>query len=332
MTFGLTESHHRARKWLIRRYAAWRVRIFVVDAWFPSPSHHGNIQAGVTRTRIFALTAIAMIAFAANSLLCRLALRRMTIDAASFSVIRVVSGALTLWLICTLRSKRGAGGGNWTSAAALFAYVAGFTFAYNSLSAGTGALLLFAAVQTTMIAWGLAKGEKLHALQWTGVIVAFVGLVFLVLPGVSTPPVTGSVLMLGAGIAWGVYSLRGKGAADPIATTTGNFLRATPMAVALSLIALRHFRVDSSGICYAVISGAITSGLGYVIWYAALRGLTATTAATVQLSAPVLAAIGGILFLNETLTVRFVLSSIAILGGIALASLRSADARNDPAR
>jgi len=271
-----------------------------------------------------------MIAFAANSLLCRVALRRLTIDAASFSVIRVVSGALTLWLICTLRSKRSGDGGNWASAAALFAYVAAFTFAYNSLSAGTGALLLFAAVQSTMIAWGLARGERLHVLQWIGAILAFVGLVFLVSPGVSRPPAAGSALMLGAGVAWGIYSLRGKGATDPIAATTGNFLRAVPMAVALSLIALRSFRVDSSGICYAIISGAITSGLGYVIWYAALRGLTATTAATVQLSAPVLAAVGGILFLNETLTIRFVLSSIAILGGIALASLRTVAAKRTP--
>ena len=285
----------------------------------------------MTISRVFALTAIAMIAFAANSLLCRLALRRMTIDAASFSVIRVVSGALTLWLICTLRSKRGSNGGNWASAVALFAYVAGFTFAYNSLSAGTGALLLFAAVQSTMIVWGLAKGERLHALQLSGVILAFAGLIFLVSPGISAPPVAGSALMLGAGIAWGIYSLRGKGATDPIAATTGNFLRAVPMAVALSLITLPSFRVDPSGICYAIISGAITSGLGYVVWYAALRGLTATTAATVQLSAPVLAAVGGILFLNETLTIRFVLSSIAILGGIALASLRSPGLRRTPA-
>ena len=259
-----------------------------------------------------------MIAFAANSLLCRLALRRLTIDAASFSTIRIVSGVIALWLILKFRRKRSLDTGSWGSATALFAYVAGFSFAYNSLSAGVGALLLFAAVQSTMIIWGIRNGERLHAQQWTGSILAFGGLVLLMLPGLSAPPLAGSVLMLAAGLAWGVYSLRGKGNRDPVCSTAGNFIRALPMAALLSVACFHSARADAIGVVYAVISGAITSGLGYVIWYAALTGLTATAAATVQLSAPVLAAIGGILFLHEALTFRFVVASIAVLGGIAL--------------
>jgi drug/metabolite transporter (DMT)-like permease len=269
------------------------------------------------RTRILILTAVAMVAFAANSLFCRLALRRLTIDAASFSSIRILSGAAVLWIVLKTRQSKG-GFGSWLSAAALFAYVAAFSFAYITLSAGTGALLLFAAVQSTMIIWGLANGERLHVQQWIGLTVAFAGLVLLMLPGLSTPPLAGSVLMLIAGLAWGIYSVRGKANRDAAASTAGNFARAVPMAALLSVVCLHSARADPVGVTYAVISGAITSGLGYVFWYAALTGLTATAAATVQLSAPVLAAIGGILFLNETLTIRFVIASLAVLGGIAL--------------
>jgi drug/metabolite transporter (DMT)-like permease len=259
-----------------------------------------------------------MVAFAANSLLCRLALRGGAIDAATFSSVRIVSGAIALWLIVRLTSPGTRKGGSWISALALFAYVAAFSFAYNSLTAGTGALLLFAAVQATMIIWGLHKGEHLHFRQWTGIALASAGLVMLVFPGISTPSVGGSALMVSAGVAWGVYSLRGKGIADPIRATAGNFLRSVPMTALLSLAVLPSARFDRSGITLAIISGAITSGVGYVLWYAALKDLTATGAATVQLSAPVLAAVGGILFLNESLTLRFVISSIAVLGGIAL--------------
>lgn len=269
--------------------------------------------------RVFALTATAMVAFAANSLLCRVALRSMRIDAASFSFIRVLAGAVILWIILAVRRPRQTGvAGSWTSAAALFAYVGAFTFAYNTLAAGTGALLLFAAVQSTMISVGIARGEQLRAVQWTGIILAFAGLVLLVAPGVSTPPIAGSVLMLAAGVAWGIYSLRGKGATDPVAATAGNFLRTVPMVVLLSLVCLPWLRFDLAGVLYATISGAVTSGIGYVIWYAALPCLTATSAATVQLTAPVLAAVGGILFLGESLTWRFGLAAVAILGGIAL--------------
>src|SRR6266446_2797563 len=208
--------------------------------------------------------------------------------------------------------------GNWISAVALFAYAAGFSFAYTSLSAGTGALLLFGAVQATMILWGLHKGERLNTIQIVGFVVAPAGLVALLLPGLSAPPLIGSILMLGADVAWGIYSLRGKGEKNPASATTGNFVRAVPFAGALSIIFFMLAHLDSVGVSYAMISGAITSGLGYVIWYSALTGLNAASAATVQLSVPVLAATGGILLLGESITLRYLLASVAVLGGIAL--------------
>jgi drug/metabolite transporter (DMT)-like permease len=208
--------------------------------------------------------------------------------------------------------------GNWISAAALFGYAAAFSFAYNTLSAGTGALLLFGAVQATMIFWGLRKGESLDAIQIVGLVLAATGLVVLIFPGLSAPPLVGSILMFGAGVAWGIYSLRGRAEKNPAGATAGNFLRAVPMAAIVTLILLPWVQFDRAGTIYAVISGAITSGLGYVIWYRALPGLKATGAATVQLSVPVLAATGGILLLGEPITLRYVLASIAILGGIAL--------------
>ena len=270
------------------------------------------------KTRVFTLTLLAMIAFASNSLLCRAALKETSIDAASFTFVRIFSGAAALWLILTTRRTTSQSSGNWISALALFAYAAAFSFAYNTLSAGTGALLLFGAVQATMILWGFGKGERLDPIQIAGLVVAVAGLVLLVLPGLSAPPLIGSILMLSAGVAWGVYSLRGKTAGDPIAATSGNFLRAVPFAALVSVIMLPKMHLDSLGVIYAVISGAITSGLGYVIWYAALTGLKAASAATVQLSVPVLAATGGILLLGEPITLRYVIASIAVLGGIFL--------------
>ena len=268
--------------------------------------------------RIFILTLLAMIAFAGNSLLCRAALKQTNIDAASFTFIRIFSGAAALWLIMKMRGAAWKEAGNWSSALALFAYAAAFSFAYNSLSAGTGALLLFGAVQATMILWGFRRGERLHTIQIVGLVVAVTGLVVLLLPGLSAPPLSGSILMLGAGVAWGIYSLGGKGEKNPAGATAGNFLRAVPFAVAVSTVMLPWARLDRTGIDYAVISGAITSGLGYVIWYRALPGLKAAGAATVQLSVPVLAATGGILLLGEPITFRYFVASIAVLGGIAL--------------
>ncbi|MBA2586457.1 MAG: DMT family transporter [Chthoniobacterales bacterium] len=213
-------------------------------------------------------------------------------------------------------------GGNWPSALALFTYAAAFSFAYVSLSAGTGALLLFGAVQATMILWGLRRGERLCVRQLVGLALALIGLVALLFPGLSAPPLTGSILMLGAGVAWGIYSLRGKAAGDAIAATTGNFLRAVPLAALLSIALFPWTHIDRAGTGYAVLSGAIASGLGYVIWYIALPGLKAASAATVQLSAPVLAATGGILLLGEPITLRYLFASIAVLGGIALVVLK----------
>ena len=272
--------------------------------------------------RVFALTTLSMLAFAGNSLLCRLALQQSHLDAGSFTSIRLVSGALVLWLVA--RKFRGDqnGAGNWPSALALFIYAAAFSFAYVRLPTATGALLLFGAVQATMISYGLWKGERLQPLQRVGLALALSGLLGLLLPGISAPPLAGSVLMLGAGVAWGVYSLRGKGAGDPTRVTAGNFLRAAPIALSLLMLGLQRVTLDAAGIGYALASGALTSGLGYAIWYTAVPALKATTAATVQLSVPVLAALGGIVFLGEAVTLRLGLASLAILGGIALVVLQ----------
>jgi drug/metabolite transporter (DMT)-like permease len=307
--------------------------------------------------RLFVLTLTAMIAFAGNSLLCRAALKQTKIDAATFTFIRIFSGAFALWLVqWLLRVERTASPlvercydsslvtrplrrshakvghlslppvGTWLSAFALFAYAGAFSFAYNTLSAGIGALLLFGAVQTTMILWGVRKGERLHARQLIGLALEAGGLVVLVFPGLSAPPLGGSALMLAAGIAWGIYSLRGKGAGDPISATAGNFIRAVPFAAVLSISLFPWVRVDRAGLVYAILSGAIASGLGYVIWYTALSSLKAASAATVQLSVPVLAATGGILLLGEPLTWRFLLAAGAVLGGIALVVIEKRDA------
>jgi drug/metabolite transporter (DMT)-like permease len=279
----------------------------------------------MSRTQTSLLAVLALVAFAGNSLLCRLALKHTGIDPASFTSVRIFSGALTLWLITrSSRSRSASGAGNWPSALALFAYAAAFSYAYVSLTAATGALLLFGAVQATMIGYAIWLGERLLLRQWLGLLCAFAGLAGLLLPGLSAPPALGAALMLGAGVAWGVYSLRGKAAGDPTRVTAGNFLRAAPMAALLSLVTIRWSAVDLTGLGYALASGALASGVGYAVWYTALRGLKATSAATLQLSVPVLAALGGIVFLGETVTVRLMLASAAILGGIALVMARPA--------
>ncbi|MFT5366733.1 MAG: drug/metabolite transporter (DMT)-like permease [Candidatus Latescibacterota bacterium] len=271
--------------------------------------------------RIAVLTSLTMVAFACNSLLCRIALKDTSIDPANFTTTRLISGAVMLWLVVRISRGTQTGKGNWPSAFALFAYAAGFSFAYMSLPASTGALLLFGAVQATMIGYGIWTGERLQRLQMVGLVLALGGLVGLLLPGLSAPPIIGSLLMLSAGVAWGIYSLRGKGVGDPTRVTAGNFLRAVPIAAALSLLKHTEASLDCAGLLYAIASGAVASGLGYAIWYTALPALKATSAATVQLSVPVIAAIGGIVFLNESPTARFVLASVAILGGIALVIL-----------
>jgi drug/metabolite transporter (DMT)-like permease len=273
----------------------------------------------MSRAQVVLLTLLAMMAFAGNSLLCRLALKETEIDPASFTTIRITSGSITLWLLVRLRSAADKSPGNWLSAAALFVYAAAFSFSYVSLPAATGALLLFGTVQTTMIGYGLWTGDRPGKLQALGLIAAAGGLVALLLPGISAPPLLGAFLMTAAGIAWGIYTLRGRGAGDATQVTAGNFLRASVFSACLSLGMLYGgATADLAGILYAVASGALASGIGYAVWYTALPGLTATKAASVQLSVPVIAAMGGVAFLGEPLTPRFIICSIAILGGIAM--------------
>ena len=273
-------------------------------------------------SRTLALTAVAMVAFAANSVLCRLALAHGSIDPASFILVRIASGAAMLWLILSLSGNSGDVQGSWRGALALFGYAAAFSFAYVALSAGTGALLLFGAVQATMVTMGLLRGDRLGGLQWLGFILALAGLAALVAPGVAAPPFVSACLMLAAGMAWGFYSLLGRGAKDPMNATGGNFLRALPMAVILSAAAAMFgAHLTLPGFAYAVLSGAVASGLGYTIWYAALPGLSPAQGASVQLSVPAITALGGALFLNEAISLRLAVSSLAILGGIALVIL-----------
>lgn len=268
-------------------------------------------------------TGCALVAFAANSVLCRLALGRATIDAASFTAIRLASGAGVLLLITAAvnRKSPAIGRGNPASALLLFLYAAAFSFAYTGLGAGTGALILFGSVQATMILFALRSGERPHVLEWAGLGLALCGLVYLVFPGLTAPPLLSSALMAVAGIAWGLYSLRGRGASNPLDETTRNFVLALPLAVIINLLMLRDAHVSRTGVILAVLSGALASGVGYVVWYAALRGLTATRAATVQLAVPVLAAAGGVLFLSERISLRLLLAAFVILGGVGLALL-----------
>jgi drug/metabolite transporter (DMT)-like permease len=268
------------------------------------------------------LTAVAMMAFAANSLLCRIALAPGLIDAATFTAVRVVSGAVTLTLILSLRGNLRAVGtrGDWRAAASLFIYMIFFSFAYLSLSAGTGALILFGAVQLTMFVFALRGGESFSLISWVGLALAVAGLVYLVSPGVTAPDLLGAILMAVAGIAWGFYSLLGRTAGDPLAATARAFIYAAPAAAVVSLVfdIVSDFHATTAGLALAVASGAVASGCGYVIWYAALRGLAATRAAIVQLSVPVIAAFGGVLFLSEGVSPRLLIASAATLGGVAI--------------
>lgn len=285
----------------------------------------------ISRQRLFLMTLLAMVAFAANSVLCRLALDQTSIGAAGFTAIRLASGALVLWLLVMMRGGSSIraiiGEGSWLSACALLAYAVGFSFAYVKLTTGTGALLLFGAVQVTMIGHGLRQGEHLRIQQWLGLSLACAGLVVLFLPGVSRPPLGSALLMLGAGVAWGVYSLRGKGAGSPLQATTANFMRAAPVALLLATFLHREITLDWSGIGYAVASGGVASGLGYAVWYSVLPSLKAATAATVQLAVPVIAALAGALLLAEPLTLRLLLAAVAVLGGIAMVVLQRAARR-----
>jgi drug/metabolite transporter (DMT)-like permease len=264
-----------------------------------------------------------MVAFAANSLLCRGALRTDAIDAASFTLVRLASGALVLSLLVRLRSAPASAPRNLPSAVALFAYAIAFSIAYLKLPTGTGALVLFGSVQTTMIAAGIRAGERPRPLVWVAILVALAGLVGLTFPGLGAPEPIGALLMAIAGIAWGIYSLRGRGSPDPLAATATNFVFSLPLAV-LAFVAGAAFGPHASmrGILLAAASGAIASGVGYSIWYTALRGLTATRAAVIQLSVPVIASAGGVLLFGESISTRLVLSTVAIIGGVAFVVTR----------
>lgn len=280
----------------------------------------------VSSFQVVLLTTLAMIAFASNSLLNRLALGQQAIDPASYTTIRLTSGAVILFLISSRLGRQKKNGqailrGSGISAALLFLYAITFSFAYLSLSAGTGALILFGSVQVTMLLVALQRGERPQLMEWIGLWLALGGLVYLVFPGLAAPSLLGSVLMVTAGLAWGFYSIRGRGSQDPLADTAGNFVYTVPMVLVILLIAFRSIQVSTNGILLAMLSGTLASGVGYVIWYAALRGLTTTRAALVQLSVPVIAAWSGVLLLDEVVSRRLLLAGGLILGGIGLSVL-----------
>lgn len=274
--------------------------------------------------RTILLTGLAMTAFAANSLLARAALADGTSDPGSFTVIRLVSGAAALALILIWQHDRGMlrrAPGSWLSALCLFAYALAFSLAYVRLGAATGALILFASVQGTMLLWGIARRDRPTLAEALGLAVAFGALVYLLLPGLRAPDLLGSLLMIGSGMAWGAYSLRGRGAVDPLPETAGNFIRAAMICLPLVGITMLYGHITFYGMALAVISGVIASGLGYAIWYRVLPQLSASLAGTVQLTVPAIAALGAVLFLSEVLTLRLILASACILGGVALATL-----------
>jgi drug/metabolite transporter (DMT)-like permease len=279
-------------------------------------SSRPRLEPGAT----IGLTLLALAAFATNSLLCRAALRPGLVDAATFTSVRLGSGAVALALIARgTGAGRGRSGGSWPSAVVLFGYASLFSFAYLRLDAGAGALILFGSVQATMIGWGLATGERPRAAEWAGLVISLAGLAVLTRPGQTAAPTGSALLMAVAGLSWGAYSLRGRGGADAVAANASNFARSVPMALAASLFALGRAHVSCAGLALAVASGALTSGVGYAVWYSALRGLTASRAAIVQLAVPVLAAAGGVAFLGERVTLRLVVAGGLVLGGIGLA-------------
>jgi drug/metabolite transporter (DMT)-like permease len=270
------------------------------------------------------LTAIfVLMAFASNSVLCRMALRETSIDPASFTSVRLVAGAITMWVLVRVSRRERSTGGDWASACALLVYAVGFSFAYVSVTAGTGALLLFGAVQLIMISTGLIAGERIDWRIAGGWVLAVAGLLLLLIPGVSAPPAGKAVLMLGAGIAWGVYSLRGRRSSDPLRDTAGNFVRAAPAAVLITAVVWPQASFDRTGVVLAALSGSIASGLGYAAWYTVLPRLSAIAAANMQLAVPVIAALAGVALFGESITLRLATSSLLVLGGIALATRRS---------
>ncbi|MBW8182556.1 DMT family transporter [Shewanella nanhaiensis] len=282
--------------------------------------------------KVILATIFALLAFAGNSVLCRLALGDGAIDAASFTVIRFLSGSLVLVIILLLtrlikqrqtykEQEIRTGRGSWLAGFMLFLYGVTFSYAYISLDTGVGALILFGAVQLTMILISLLSGNRLHYLEWMGVVIAFSGFVYLVLPTLSTPSMAGFILMTLSGVAWGLYTVKGRGCKDPILDTTYNFIRTLPFIAILLLLTIQSASLTQAGIIFAVLSGVIASGVGYALWYFALRGLSVMQAAALQLLVPIIAAIGGVIFASEAITMRLVISSFAVLGGILLVLL-----------
>lgn len=277
------------------------------------------------------LTSVAMLAFAANSVLARLALSSSAIDPLAFAGIRLVSGAVMLAMIVYFRPGPKSypvlsNMGNWRSAAALLLYAVTFSVAYVMVGAGPGALILFASVQIGMLAWAITKGDRPGLMEWIGMGVAFLALIFLVLPGLTAPPPAGAALMVVAGLSWAAYSLIGRGSISPLADTAGNFIRCAPVGVILILIGLAYMQPNAYGVTYAVASGAVASGLGYIIWYGVLPHLIRSTAAVVQLTVPAIAAAGGAVVIGEPLSGRLLIAMTGIVGGVCLALL-AADGR-----
>jgi drug/metabolite transporter (DMT)-like permease len=269
------------------------------------------------------LSCLALIAFAANSVLCRLALDNRSIDASSFTVIRMLSGVIVLFIIFKLKATKNEvlSKGSWSASIALFIYAISFSYAYLSLDTGTGALILFGSVQITMIFVSMISGARLHITEWGGAVIAFTGFIYLVFPSISTPSLYGFVLMTISGVSWGFYTLTGRSTKNPLMDTTYNFIRTIPFVALLAIITTDYANYTHEGIVLALLSGGITSGIGYTIWYIALRGLTSTQAAVIQLSVPVIAAMGGVLFVSEALTFRLIISTGIVLGGILIVVL-----------
>ncbi|MEN8125469.1 MAG: DMT family transporter [Bacteroidota bacterium] len=276
----------------------------------------------ILKTILF--TGFALIAFAANSVLCKLALGENNIDASSFTIIRLLSGAIVLFIIINIKKKKKHASdtkGNWLASTMLFLYAITFSLAYISLDTGTGALILFGSVQISMITLSIFTGTRLHLTEWIGFIIAFLGFVYLILPGVTAPSIQGFFFMTVAGIAWGIYTLIGRNSKDALKDTTYNFIKTIPLLIILTILAFKNINYTTKGIWLAVLSGGITSGIGYTIWYNALRNLTSTQAAVVQLLVPVIAALGGVIFISEKITFRLIAASFLILGGILIVVL-----------
>jgi drug/metabolite transporter (DMT)-like permease len=274
----------------------------------------------VNQIKTIAATAFALIAFAANSVLCRLALGDNTIDPSSFTIIRLFSGIIILMAILQLKRRshdeKLKSKGSWLAASMLFIYAIAFSFGYVSLDTGTGALILFGAVQITMIMANVISGNKLHISEWLGLLIAFSGFVYLMTPDLVTPSFIGFILMTISGMAWGFYTLLGRASQNPLSDTAYNFLRTSPLILLLILFGLNDINLTYVGVILAVLSGALASGIGYFVWYIALKGLSVTQAAVVQLLVPIIAATGGLIFTNELISLRLIESSALVLGGI----------------